>query len=478
VERLDGYIRVSRVGGREGESFISPKVQRQKIEAWAKLHDVVLGEIVEELDISGGSAPETRRLETLLVRCEKGASQGIVCWRVDRFSRDAADTLAAVRRLRDSGARLVGVDDGVDSASPGGKLVLTVMAGLAEEQLDRVRESWRVARAEAAKRGVYLAGHAPTGYVRGENGSLVPNPEVAPVIAEAFARRAAGASFTEVADFLSDSGVLPRAGLRKNGGTRSRWSREGARQLLRNPVYSGKPRESNSAATVEAIVSPQQWRAAQIPVRVYSAGNGRTQALLVGLIKCGGCGHALHAVGRGPSYSCRGKFASGVCTARANASVARVDAYVEDLFWRTLESGEAPVSDAAAQTRFLEAREAAEKAEAELDAWVEDASMRELLGDAKYRRGIEARQEALDTALRTLWETPDPGIPDDALIVSLTGKPTVHPDWEGKTIAERRAFLRRYLEQVTLHRADPTRRKWQPIEERVELRWVGEAVAA
>jgi hypothetical protein len=29
----DGYIRVSRAAGREGESFISPDVQRQKIQA-------------------------------------------------------------------------------------------------------------------------------------------------------------------------------------------------------------------------------------------------------------------------------------------------------------------------------------------------------------------------------------------------------------------------------------------------------------
>ena len=31
----DGYIRVSRVAGREGDSFISPDIQRKKISAWA-----------------------------------------------------------------------------------------------------------------------------------------------------------------------------------------------------------------------------------------------------------------------------------------------------------------------------------------------------------------------------------------------------------------------------------------------------------
>jgi hypothetical protein len=36
--RLDAHIRVSKVAGRQGESFISPSVQRERIEAWAQLH--------------------------------------------------------------------------------------------------------------------------------------------------------------------------------------------------------------------------------------------------------------------------------------------------------------------------------------------------------------------------------------------------------------------------------------------------------
>jgi hypothetical protein len=41
---LDGYIRVSRVGGRDGEGFISPRDQRAAIEQWARSNDVRLGE--------------------------------------------------------------------------------------------------------------------------------------------------------------------------------------------------------------------------------------------------------------------------------------------------------------------------------------------------------------------------------------------------------------------------------------------------
>src|SRR5687768_5051286 len=114
---MDIYVRVSRVGGREGERFISPRVQHELARKQADLLGVRVGLVVEELDVSGGKAPEDRELEQLLRRCEEDSSAGIITYRLDRFSRSTLDTLAAVKRLRDCGARLVTVDDRVDTAS-------------------------------------------------------------------------------------------------------------------------------------------------------------------------------------------------------------------------------------------------------------------------------------------------------------------------------------------------------------------------
>lgn len=60
----DGYIRVSRVHGREGASFISPTVQRDAIERLATAKMVELGEVVEELDVSGAKPIDERELTT------------------------------------------------------------------------------------------------------------------------------------------------------------------------------------------------------------------------------------------------------------------------------------------------------------------------------------------------------------------------------------------------------------------------------
>jgi Resolvase, N terminal domain len=55
-KRAIGYVRVSRVGGREGDRFISPELQREQIEAVARREGVQVVEVVQKLDASGGDA--------------------------------------------------------------------------------------------------------------------------------------------------------------------------------------------------------------------------------------------------------------------------------------------------------------------------------------------------------------------------------------------------------------------------------------
>ena len=71
----DGYIRVSRRAGREGESFISPEVQRKKIEDWAKLHEVEIVRWWEEIDQSGAKL-ERPMFQEALARCERARRAG------------------------------------------------------------------------------------------------------------------------------------------------------------------------------------------------------------------------------------------------------------------------------------------------------------------------------------------------------------------------------------------------------------------
>ncbi|HEY8303745.1 MAG TPA: recombinase family protein, partial [Solirubrobacteraceae bacterium] len=80
--RLDAYIRVSKVAGRSGSSFISPDVQRQQIERWAQAHGHTLTWHAPELDVSGGSM---RRpvFDQIMQRIRTGQSDGVIVAKLD-----------------------------------------------------------------------------------------------------------------------------------------------------------------------------------------------------------------------------------------------------------------------------------------------------------------------------------------------------------------------------------------------------------
>src|SRR5712692_8857931 len=83
---LDLYVRVSRVGGREGDSFISPEVQEEKCQALAKARGLKVGQVFTDLDRSGGKMDRPQFKEAL-ARIESGESGGIIVARIDRFAR-------------------------------------------------------------------------------------------------------------------------------------------------------------------------------------------------------------------------------------------------------------------------------------------------------------------------------------------------------------------------------------------------------
>src|SRR5436190_15818934 len=207
----DGYIRVSRRAGREGESFISPEVQRKKIADWAKLHDVEVVAWWEEIDQSGAKL-ERPMFQKALLRCEKGETGGIVVARLDRFARSAVDALGSIRRLNDAGARLVSVEDNFDGSTPMGRFAIGILTLIAELELERITESWSAAVREAVGRGIHISARPPTGYRRGEDGRLVPEEPAASAVREVFQRRSLGASWSELAQFLDEQGVRPSSG--------------------------------------------------------------------------------------------------------------------------------------------------------------------------------------------------------------------------------------------------------------------------
>jgi hypothetical protein len=97
---LYGYVRVSRVNGREGDSFISPTVQRERITAYARSQGYTVNFLPDELDQSGGKADRPIFMQRL--------SAPSVASRTASSSRSSTDSAAArsTRRARSSASKL------------------------------------------------------------------------------------------------------------------------------------------------------------------------------------------------------------------------------------------------------------------------------------------------------------------------------------------------------------------------------------
>ncbi|MCW3069823.1 MAG: recombinase family protein, partial [Solirubrobacterales bacterium] len=121
--QLDAYIRVSQTRGREGDSFLSPDQQRQRIEQWASGygHEIVWHE--PELDQSGGKMSRPI-FDQVMARIEAGHTQGIVVAKADRFARSLVGALSALERIQDRGAHFASVAEGFDTTTPTGRLVM------------------------------------------------------------------------------------------------------------------------------------------------------------------------------------------------------------------------------------------------------------------------------------------------------------------------------------------------------------------
>jgi putative DNA-invertase from lambdoid prophage Rac len=86
------------------------------------------------------------------------------------------------------------------------RLVLTILAAVAEAERDRIRERVTTVKRDQHARGRYLGGKVPFGYRATAEGALEPIPEQQAAIARALALRQAGTSIRAIRATLADEG--------------------------------------------------------------------------------------------------------------------------------------------------------------------------------------------------------------------------------------------------------------------------------
>jgi putative DNA-invertase from lambdoid prophage Rac len=113
-------------------------------------------EALEYVEKASGKAGAPRpELERLLADARLKRFGAVVVWKLDRFGRSLQEFVERVMLLDQLGIRFVAPSQGIDTdrRSPAGKLLMHILAAIAEFERELIRERVRAGIAEAKRRG-------------------------------------------------------------------------------------------------------------------------------------------------------------------------------------------------------------------------------------------------------------------------------------------------------------------------------------
>ncbi len=211
------YYRVSTA--RQGESGLGLEAQRAKVQTMAADRRAVV--VAEFVEIESGRKADRPQLAAALAEARKrGAAVAVA--KLDRIARDAELVLRLSREAEANGmAGFLFCDlPDVDATTAAGRMVLSVMASVAEFESRRISERTRDALAAAKARGVQLGGLRAGTITRNDAAkdrateeAEALRPLLAPMVAAGYSLRkmsealAAGGTTTRTGKPLSPSGV-------------------------------------------------------------------------------------------------------------------------------------------------------------------------------------------------------------------------------------------------------------------------------
>jgi DNA invertase Pin-like site-specific DNA recombinase len=206
---LIAYYRVSTA--RQGESGLGLEAQREKVAQLAAGRGAVV--VAEFVEVESGRKADRPQLAAALAEARKRRAVVAVA-KLDRIARDAELVLRIHREAETNGMGGFLFCDlpEVDATTSAGRLILGVMASVAEFEGRRISERTREALAAAKARGVKLGGTRPGTLTENAAAKAKATAEAEKLRAVLAPMAAAGLSLRAMAAALAGAGTTTRTG--------------------------------------------------------------------------------------------------------------------------------------------------------------------------------------------------------------------------------------------------------------------------
>jgi site-specific DNA recombinase len=261
------YTRKSTEEGLEQE-FNSLDAQREACEAYIAsqkgLGWICLKDHYDDGGLSGGSMARPA-LQRLLEDVEAGSVDLVIVYKVDRLTRSLTDFAKIVETLDTAEVSFASVTQQFNTSTSMGRMTLNVLMTFAQFEREVTAERIRDKIAASKKKGMWMGGLPPLGYINRDKQLVVVEDE-ADVVRALFGLYLEHGTVRAVGHEAERLGL--RTKVRNSNGKMTGgqvFSRGHLYQLLRNPVYAGKVAHKGKTwpGRHEAVVDRKTWDAVQ-----------------------------------------------------------------------------------------------------------------------------------------------------------------------------------------------------------------------
>lgn len=233
------YSRKSRFTGK-GESIENQiELCRQRLRSMEVPERQIV--VFEDEGFSGGNT-QRPQFQAMMREVRAGNLQGVICYRLDRISRNVLDFAEMQKEFGEHGVDFISLRDNFDTTTPTGRAMMLMSSVFAQLERETIAERIRDNMYELAKSGRWLGGHTPTGYKSVQvTGSVTVDgkarkayrletiPEEAELVRLIYRKFLETYSLTKVDAYLLEQGIKTKTG--------RDFTRFSIGNILRNPVY-------------------------------------------------------------------------------------------------------------------------------------------------------------------------------------------------------------------------------------------------
>ena len=207
----------------------------------------------------GLSAATTKKRENFHRMVEDGKVgmfDFIITKEISRFARNTLDSISYTRELLNAGVGVFFQNDNINTLDEDSELRLTIMSGIAQDELRKLSSRVKFGHAQAIKKNVVLGNSRIFGYVK-DGGRLVIDEDEAPMVRELFELYATGQySMKQIETLFWEKGYRNHNGKKIAHTTMS--------GMISNPKYKGyyvgnKVKVIDLFTKKQKFLPPEEW---------------------------------------------------------------------------------------------------------------------------------------------------------------------------------------------------------------------------